>query len=79
LLESRFCEINLDIVGPLPPSYLLTAIDRFTRYVTAVPMKDATTMSVIYAYLHGYVSHFGTPQIVVLDREPSLNPVCGAN
>ena len=70
--EGRFCKINLDIVGPLLPSngycYLLTAIDRFIRYVAAVPMKDATTMSVVYAFLHGYVSHFGIPQTVMTDR-----------
>ena len=33
----RFTEVNLDIVGPLPPSqgfrYLLTMIDRNTRWI----------------------------------------------
>ena len=65
LPESRFRDINLDIVGPLPEPngfcYLLSAIDRYTRYVTVVPMKYATTESVVYAFLHGYVSHFGVP------------------
>ena len=72
LPESRFRDINLDIVGPLPESngfcYLLTVIGRYTRYVTAVPMKDATTESVVYAFLRGYVSHFGVPGSVTTDR-----------
>ena len=72
LPESRFRDINIDIVEPLPESngfcYLLTAIDRYTRYVTAVSMKDATTESVVYAFLHGYVSHFGVPGSMTTDR-----------
>ena len=31
-------------------------------------MKDANTVSVIYAFLHGYVTHFGVPSIAITDR-----------
>ena len=31
-------------------------------------MKDANTMSVINAFLHGYVTHFGVPSIAITDR-----------
>ena len=40
---------NIDIIGPLPPSqgnrYLLTMVDRFSRWPEVVPMKDAITNS----------------------------------
>ena len=72
LPTARFQGINVDIVGPLPLSnrykYLLTAIDRFTRFLTAVPMKDCTAQSVVDAFLHGYVAYFGVPKVIITDR-----------
>ena len=72
LPTARFQEINMDIVGPLPPSngykYLLTAIDRLTIFLTAVPMKDCTAQSVVDAFLHGYVAYFGVPKVIIPDR-----------
>ena len=77
LPTARFQEINMDIVGPLPPSngfkYLLTAIDRFTRFLTAVPMRDCTAQSVVDAFLHGYVAYFGVPKIIITHRGAQFN------
>ena len=71
LPTARFQEIDMDIVGPLPPSngykYLLTAIDRFTRFLTAVPIKDCTAQSVIDAFLHSYIAYFGVPKVIITD------------
>ena len=72
-----FQEINMEIVGPLPPSngykYLLTAIDRFTRFLTAVPMRDCTAQSVVDAFLHGYIAYFGVPKVIITDGGAQFN------
>ena len=68
----RFDHLNVDIVGPLPTSngfrYLLTAVDRFTRWPAAIPMADITSESVIDAFSHGWISLFGVPSTVTTDR-----------
>ena len=47
---------------------MLTIIDRYTRYVSAIPIKDSSSISVVDAFLHGYVSHFGVPATLTTDR-----------
>ena len=46
--DASFNQIHVDIVGPLPPSrsytYLLTCVDRFTRWPKVVPVSDATVV-----------------------------------
>ena len=52
----RFQHLNIDIVM-LPYSngykYLLTAVDRFSRWPVAIPMADMTAQSVVDAFSHG--------------------------
>ena len=78
--SQRFETVNIDIVGPLPPSYLpgseyhcsfrylLTCIDRNTKWIEAIPMIDITAKSVAYAFLQGWISRFGVPLYVITDR-----------
>ena len=72
LPTAHFQKINMDVVRPLPPSngykYLLTAIDRFTRFLTAVPMRDCTAQFVVDAFLHGYVAYFYVSKVIITDR-----------
>ena len=67
----RFQHINMDIVI-LPESngfkYLLTAVDRFSRWPVAIPIQDMTAESVIDAFSHGWVQHFGVPVTITTDR-----------
>lgn len=68
----RFRHIHIDLVGPLPPSrgytYLLTAVDRFSRWPEAYPLKDMTAVSVARAFVEGHVARFGVPEQVTTDQ-----------
>ena len=70
--SERFSHVHVDIVGPFSPDrgykYLLTMIDRTTRWPEATPIADTTTDTVLQAFLTGWVSRFGIPSTVTSDR-----------
>ena len=69
---ARLQHVHVDIVGPLPVSrgykYLLTVIDRYTRWPTAIPMSRISAEDCTDAFLSGWVSLHGAPEIVTSDR-----------
>ena len=69
--QRRFEHLNLDIVS-MPTSngfkYLLTAVDCFTRWPMAVPMKDISAETVSDTFAHGWVANYGVPASITTDR-----------
>ena len=66
---ARFDRVHIDLVGPLPPSegfrYLLTCIDRFTRWPEPIPITTITAEAIKQAFVQG---RFGVPSTITTDR-----------
>ena len=70
--DARFDVVHVDLVGPLPSSrgftYLLTCVDRFTRWPEAFPLTMITAEAVIQAFFSGWIARFGVLSTIVTDR-----------
>ena len=70
--SERFEHLHIDLVGKLPLDqgykYILTCIDRFSRYPWAIPITDMSAETVARAFLHGVVAHVGCPKRLTSDR-----------
>ena len=70
--SDRFCNLHVDLVGPLPESqgivYMFTIIDRFTRWSEAIPLPNAHASACATALLHHWIARFGVPEDITSDR-----------
>ena len=64
----------MDIVGPLSESmtYLFTIVDRYTRWVEAIPMAGCSTETCIKGFLRYWIARFGIPSDLTSDRGPQF-------
>lgn len=70
--SSKFADLHVDLVGPLPPSqgyrYLLTVVDRFSRWAEAFPITNIEAATCAETLVHGWVQRYGVPVSIVTDR-----------
>ena len=72
--------INIDIVGPLRISssgnkYILTVMDRFSRFVMAIPMPNIKASTVIMYFMR-WLSIFGAPESLLSDNGSQFTGKC---
>ncbi len=69
----RFLHVHVDLVGPLSTvcggeRYLFTMIDRTSRWIEAVPLKDMEAATCADAFVATWVARFGVPAQLTSDR-----------
>ena len=67
-----FQHVSTDIVGPLPITkngyrYIVTMIDKFSRYCMLIPVKNIKAMTVLKALEH-WITIFGPPEAILSDN-----------
>ena len=71
LPDQRFYSVHCDLVGKLPTTidgfqYLLTILDRYTRHLEVVSLKDALVKTVADAFIFHWVARFAAlPKLLV--------------
>lgn len=74
VIEKPFKQWRLDFVGPWNPissaghTHILTAIDYFTKWVEAIPVKKTTLEIVCTFPKENILVRFGVPQKIVIDN-----------
>ena len=68
----RFSHVHVDIVGPFVQDqgckYILTMIDRTTRWPEATPIENTSAETVLQAFLATWIARYGIPCTVTTDR-----------
>jgi transposase InsO family protein len=68
-----FAQWGLDQVGPIPKSspgghtYLLVAVDKFTKWIEAIPVTNQTVATSV-KFFKGITCRFGVPHSIITDN-----------
>ena len=69
---TKFTHVYVGLGGPFTKmkgfEYVLTMIDRTTRWAEAVPVPDMKAETVTDAFISGWIARFGVPSVVTHDR-----------
>ena len=69
--------VGLDIAGPLPAvdgcEHFLLAVDLFSRWVEAFPLRDTSSSTIAETFLRLFVARFGVPKAIITDQGANLN------
>ena len=68
----RFSHVHVDVTGPLPTCggmrYVLTMVDRSTRWCEAVPIPDQAAKTCTQAFVSNWIARYGIPADVTSDQ-----------
>ena len=68
--------VAIDLIGPLSKTgyykWILTMVCRFTKFVVAIPLRNATSEEIAKAFVNHWVLKFGVPEKVLSDRGANL-------
>jgi len=75
-----FSGLAMDLLGPLTTSrgghkHVLVICDRFTKLTQAIPLRDATALTVSSAFIDTWVPAYGIPDSVLTDNGPQFASV----
>jgi len=78
--DEPFSGLAMDLLGPLPTSkgghkHVLVICDRFTKLTRAIPLRDATAITVASAFTDTWVAAYGIPDSVFTDNGPQFASV----
>ncbi len=71
--SGRFSHVHVDLVGPLPVEedgsrFLFTMVNRSSRWLKAVPLKNAEMSFCVDALIGMWIAWFGVPAVLTSDR-----------
>ena len=75
-----FSGLAMDLLDPLTTSrgghkHVLVICDRFTKLTRAIPLRDATALTVSSAFIDTWVAAYGIPDSVLTDNGPQFASV----
>jgi len=78
--DEPFSGLAMDLLGPLPTSrgghkHALIICDRFPKLTRAIPLREATALTVESAFIDTWVAAYGIPDTVLTDKGPHFASV----